>query len=824
MDFLGDDGAAARAGSAHGKPFFSGVAPHLASFNEDGECGIGALAVWADRLWWITYAPHRPNGSSDKLRALDEAFDLWVGDGSVGGTAACRRIHEATGTLLLGPYAIDRSGDVRAIPPKVMPGRLTAIAPHLGAPRSRVWYATMEEGFYELDLVRGAVRTAFPDANGTADPGGTLLPGYHGKGLHAGQGVLVYANNGEPSAEALQRPDVPSGCLAEWTGDPNDPWTVVRRNQFCEVTGPCGLQTDPHADTSPIYSIGFDHRSCILMVRDAGSWHAFRFPKASHAYDGAHGWNTEWPRIRDIGEAGLLMTMHGALWRFPRTFRVGNTAGMRPRSSYLRVVADFCRFGERIVFGCDDAAKNEFLNTRRIKQRIDADGHAHRLQGTVQSQSNLWFVEPGDLDTFGPTIGQGALWIDDEIVADVPSEPYLFAGYAHRSLHLAHRSSRTVTFHIEIDSGDGRWQRMRSRQVDPFESAFESFAPSMEGAWIRIVPDQACRATAIFFYRGADDRGVEPAQRFAAFTRRDLGDGAQGEQADREVGRSPRLLVRAGSEKEGLQVLPLAPEEPEGAEADTRAWTVEPDLDVVPASSRLGGRMREHIGLSVANAVRKVGKSLLYEDDDGTRYRLPIGADPAPGRVQRTAREVVTERDLLHCGNVFYELPARGAGGFGRIRPIATHPFVIDDFCSWRGLLVLSGELSKLDDPHVVHSGDGRIALWLGAIDDLWALGKARGSGGPWTETPVEAGEASDPFLMHGFDRKRLRLEHDRTEELGIEIQVDVTGHGRWGQYRFVQVPSGRPFVHEFPRDFSAYWIRFRARAEARVTAHLEYS
>ncbi|MCB9890052.1 MAG: hypothetical protein H6833_00200 [Planctomycetes bacterium] len=823
MDFLGDDGAAARAGSAHGKPFFSGVAPHLASFNEDGECGIGALAVWAERLWWITYAPHRPNGSQDKLWALDEALDLWVGDGSVGGTAACRRIHEATGTLLLGPYAIDRSGDVRAIPPSAMPGRLTAIASHLSQPHSRVWYATMEEGFYEVDLVRGVVRTAFPDANGTKDPGGALLPGYHGKGLHAGQGVLVYANNGEPSAEALKQPDVPSGCLAEWTGEPKDPWTVVRRNQFCEVTGPFGMRTDPHADTSPIYSVGFDHRSCILMVRDAGSWHAFRFPKASHTYDGAHGWNTEWPRIRDVGEDDLLMTMHGTFWRFPRTFGVGNTSGLKPRSTYLRVVADFCRFGERIVFGCDDAAKNEFLNTRRIKQRIDGDGHAHRLQGTVQSQSNLWFVELGQLDALGPTIGQGALWIDDEVVADVPSEPYLFAGYAHRSLHLAHRSSRPVSFRIEVDHGDGRWQLMRTRRVEPFEGAFESFAPATDGTWIRIVPDQSCRATAIFFYRGADERGVEPEQRFAAFTRI-LGNGAQRAQADRVSVRSRRLLVRPGRANEGLEILSLDPGERREGEPDGRAWVVEPDLDVVPSTSRLADRMREHIGISASNALRQDGQSLLYVDDDGTRYRLPIGVDPAPGRVQRIAREVVTERDLLHCGNIFYELPAIGAGGFGRVRPIATHPFVIDDFCSWRGMLVLSGELSKLDDPHVVHSGDGRIALWLGAIDDLWALGKARGRGGPWMQTAVEAGEASDPFLMHGFDHKRLVLEHDQVAELGIEIQVDVTGHGRWVQYRFVQVPIGQPFVHEFPRDFSAYWIRFRARAAARVTAQLEYS
>ena len=45
----------------------SGIYPSLAMFNEEGECGTGAVVPWADRLWVVTYAPHRPFGSSDKL-------------------------------------------------------------------------------------------------------------------------------------------------------------------------------------------------------------------------------------------------------------------------------------------------------------------------------------------------------------------------------------------------------------------------------------------------------------------------------------------------------------------------------------------------------------------------------------------------------------------------------------------------------------------------------------------------------------------------------------------------------------------------------------
>ena len=46
---------------------YSGIYPHLAFFNNEPECGTGAVVPWADRLWVVTYAPHAPKGSSDKL-------------------------------------------------------------------------------------------------------------------------------------------------------------------------------------------------------------------------------------------------------------------------------------------------------------------------------------------------------------------------------------------------------------------------------------------------------------------------------------------------------------------------------------------------------------------------------------------------------------------------------------------------------------------------------------------------------------------------------------------------------------------------------------
>src|SRR5687768_11096419 len=258
---------------------FSGIYPHLAYFNDEGECGAGAVVPWANRLWVVTYGPHFPLGSSDKLYEIAGDLRVTVRPESAGGTPANRMIHAESQQLFIGPYAIDARGGVRVIPPNVMPGRLTGNARHLSDPANKIYFATMEEGLYEVDVKTLAVRELYPDANASGSRDGPMLPGYHGKGLYSSQGRVVYANNGESSQEARVRPDVEAGVLAEWDGKD---WTVVRRNQFTEVTGPGGIRGNKNPATDPLWSIGWDHRSLILMLLDGGTWHRFRLPKASH--------------------------------------------------------------------------------------------------------------------------------------------------------------------------------------------------------------------------------------------------------------------------------------------------------------------------------------------------------------------------------------------------------------------------------------------------------------------------------------------------------------------------------------------------------------
>ena len=230
--------AASLRAEQRGRPNFSGIYPHLASFNDERECGTGAVVPFAGRLWVVTYGSHHPSGSSDKLYEIDERLNVTIRPESIGGTPANRMIHRESNQLFIGPYAIDADRNVRAIPYSRMFGRPTATVRHLGDPANKVYCATMEEGLYEVDVKTLDVKELFPDGNkarqnGAADIGGDLLPGYHGKGAYTGHGRVVYANNGETGPEAQRKPFVPSGVLATWNGQPgNDSWTVVRRNQF----------------------------------------------------------------------------------------------------------------------------------------------------------------------------------------------------------------------------------------------------------------------------------------------------------------------------------------------------------------------------------------------------------------------------------------------------------------------------------------------------------------------------------------------------------------------------------------------------------------
>ena len=798
----------------------SGIYPHLAMFNHEGECGVGAVVPWAERLWVITYGPHLPFGSSDKLYEITHDLRQIIRRESVGGTPACRMIHEETGQLLIGPYVINEEREVRVIPPRIMPGRLTAIARHLNDPANKAYYATMEDGLYEVNLRSLEVSCLLRDRNllkkipegvtAYTNTPSSQLPGYHGKGLYMGQERLVFANNGERRKEAEIDPHIPSGALAEWGGSGD--FSMIRRNQFTEVTGPGGIHGNPHPVTDPVWSIGWDTRSLILMVLEDNKWHPYRLPKASHTYDGAHGWHTEWPRIRDVGQKDLLMTMHGTFWKFPRMFSRHHSGGIRPRSTYLKIIGDFCRWGERLVFGCDDTAKSEFTNKQAATGSLASPG---------QSQSNLWFTKPSTPDHLGPLIGWCALWLDESVKAAEWSDPYLLAGYSKRCLFLSHGNETPVRFDLEIDrSGSGVWSKFQSVEVPPKGSIWKELPQELKGEWIRVRADRDCaKATATLEYAGADQRPTTNGAIFKGLARLDAPELMGG------------LLRTRGGDRGTLAV--RLTEVLGTCSTMGKIYELNANLKLIPLSPKDEPEALQEIkGVSeMPRGILQTDEaSLTFVDSMGKRWRLPksepLYAEMAKQGVVRIAREVCTERDLLNCEGTFYELPAGNAGGIAMVRPIATHHRWIQDFCSYRGLLVMSGIEKKQGDdnnPHIIRSEDGKAALWVGVADDLWKLGKPRGQGGPWKATPVLANVPSDPYLMRGFDHKSLTLINHGNVRTTFILEADCSGEGHWAAFRQFTLNAGQQLECRLPDWFQASWVRFIASTNTKASATLTY-
>ncbi len=792
----------------------SGIYPHLAYYNNEGECGTGAVVPWADRLWVITYGPHLPFGSSDKLYEITPSLHRTIRPESIGGTPANRMIHQESKQLFIGPYAINTQGNVRTIPYTQAPGRYTGLARGLTNPENKILIATMEEGFYEMDANTLKTKLLYQDGNVKEKKGedisnnhnGLLLPGAHGKGVYSGQGVMVYSNNGESGPQALKQFDIESGVLAEWNGKD---WKVVRRNQFVEVTGPGGIYGNKNPDTDPIWSTGWDHKSVLLGVRDSGKWTFFRLPKASHSYDGAHGWNTEWPRIRDIGTAqkpDYLMTMHGMFWRFPPAFTSKNSAGIRPRSAYLKVIGDYTRWQEQLVFGCDDSAQKEFLNKRKAKGNIEGPG---------QSNSNLWFTSINTPDLLGPNTAQGAVWLSEKVEANVSSDPFLFAGWEKRVAWIHNAGNEDVTYTFEVDvNGKGNWKMLKSILVKAGKSNSVSFPASEMGEWIKVKVNKSTISTLNFNYQ--DD------SRFVASSDK-IFNGLTSISSENYTG---GLLYALGNNRRKLGV--LAGDFSNEKFNETGYYELDSAFNFVrKEDSQMIGFIRTKFAIP-KEVITVENASILVIDDNGRRWRFPKGNENFTDKINanslRICREVATERDLMNLHGTFYELPAENADGYAKIRPVASHALSIHDYASYRGLLVMTGldKQTPLSE-HIITSTDGKAKVWAGTIDDLWKLGKPTGQGGPWKNTSVVANTPSDPYLIGFYDKKSLKISHNSNQNIKFKIEVEPIGHGPWMMYKEVIVKPNETFEHTFAADFQARWIRFVADKDCEASTILTY-
>ena len=923
----------------------SGIYPHLAVFNgrydsrtetwhgTGGECGIGGVVPWAGKLWVMTYPQHDTRGGPDKLWTVDKEMKQEIRPESVGGTHAGRMIHRESNQLILGPYFIDAKGKVRAANVKTeLTGRITAIARHLKDPANLVYVFDMEGAIYEANVHTLAVKKLFVKP----------VPGWHGKGGYTGQGRFIIANNGERGYGGVAKhfkvggpPKHPDerGCLAEWDGET---WRIIERKQFLDVTGPGGLLGNPD-DKAPVWSIGWDRRSCILKLLDGGTWHTFRLPKASHTFDPRHGWYTEWPRIREVGGGKWLICLHGMFYDFPPAFRAGKTGGIRAVASHLRYVPDFCDWDGRLVLAADDASifGNPFCK---------------------RAQSNVWLGTLDGVRRFGPRAGWGGPWVGDAVKAGEPSDPFLIGGFEKRCLHLSTKAGRRAA--------EGGVMRTTGRfAIDslPDELAGLPLVTVTRGDHLKPAPGYSFTVNRdVTVHLAADGRGKpHPGEGWTQTGLRLAWGGKYTDRIYSKAFKAGRVDVpgRSGTHNDaghypvpgacflkadgeikvtGLpkklkgEVAHPAAAAPRLAAAVDATFTVEVDADgtgtwaayktfpvpaggyvhhLLPADLKAewlrlrtdrDGPVTAYLhcsspraakddddaifaGLAKANATAgmraglvrpahhntrlqflaadggywEVDKTMAFHrpepgraDDvrqicamkeeftvdeasvimtykaKGKRYRLPKGDaafdKPFAWGWPRCIREVQSERYLVNCHGSFYEMPRDT--GVVEIKPVATHNRAIMDFCSWRGLLVLSGVRGDAKpDGNTFVSADGKAGLWFGAVDDLWRLGKPVGRGGPWKDTAVKAGQPSDAYLMTHYDRKTVELSHDADAEVAFTLEVDVDLTGVWRRYAVLKAPSGKTVRHVFPDGYGAHWVRVTASRACTATAWFVY-
>ena len=452
---------------------FSGVVPSLALSAELGpprtECGVGALMAWAERLWIVTYVSHKASsGVGTGLYEVDADFKMVKRAESLVGTYTNRMVHWESNQLIIGPHVIDAERHVRTVH-SLADVRLCSTMRHLHDQENLVYMLGMEGEFYEMNVHTLEVHQI---ADLTVELGVPDHAYAHFKAGYSNFGRVVICNNSYDERD--YNGTEAAGRLAEWDGEQ---WTTLERTAFVEVTG--------RGDFSgTIFATGWDKASAILKVytEQDKTWRTYRLPKSSHTFD--HMWQTEWPRIREVEHERFLMDCHGMFYELSPWAYDNHIWGVRPISTHLWVLGDFCTYRGLLVLGADNASPH---------------GGANHLAG--EPQSGLWLGKTDDLWSFGKPSGWGGPWWEADVTAGQPSDPYLMTGFEHKVLHLTHEATADVTFSIEVDFlGNGTWKRYAQLTVPAGEYVHHEFPAGYSAHWVRLTANMDCQVTAYFTY------------------------------------------------------------------------------------------------------------------------------------------------------------------------------------------------------------------------------------------------------------------------------------------------------------------------------------
>jgi len=480
------------------------------------EAGVGALMPWADRLYMISYLSVPNYGSGVGLYEIDENLAMRKIKNHTS-VYANRMLHHWTDQLIMGPYVIDKNRGVRTIE-ALLSVRIGAMAEHLTKPETHIYMVSMDGPFYEVELSTLKATLLFnlvdvlnipvskdPHTTGQCYPhfkdALTVHTTTDGQGgIPAGDkpsGLLYVASNGYNEQDYVNGSYC--GRLASWDGSGN--WTIL------DSTAYYGLAARKNYGRM-VYATGWDAKSVILRVKDQGSpdaptrsgdWKVLRLPKAGHAFD--HGWQTEWPRIREVETERYLLDAHGMFYELSPLGWASSTWGVRPISQHLRVIPDFASYRGLLVMGGNEVSS--IFDNNIV---------------TGQAQSGLWMGKTDDLWSWGKPQGYGSVWREEVLRAGQTSDPFLMNGFDKKVLHLsrdadASQGDPKVTFAIELDTlgnamQTGRWRRLATvtlgqTEADAAASWYQPyvFQQGLSAQWVRVValtPCDSCTATFIY--------------------------------------------------------------------------------------------------------------------------------------------------------------------------------------------------------------------------------------------------------------------------------------------------------------------------------------
>jgi hypothetical protein len=453
----------------------SGVFPHLAQVADLGpprsEIGVGCLMPWAGKLYVLNYLSHKSDGSGSSLRRIDADLAMEVVEETRGvdGTYTNRFVHYPSNQLIIGPHVIGADHTIRTVP-ELAPLRVCGTTRHLTDPDRLVYVLTMEGELFELDVDTLECRQ-LADLNDELESAGREFA-VHYKDCYSAFGRLVVCSNEYHEPDwAGERSE---GRLAEFRGET---WRILERKPFTAVGG-------RHEFGGTMFATGWDQASAILKVFTAANdrWETYRLPKASHCFD--HKWQTEWPRLREVEHERFLLDHHGMFYELSPWAYGGRIWGVRPISTHLWVLGDFCSWRGMLVMGADNASPS-----------------AGQSPTTAEAQSGLWLGKTDDLWTFGKPAGWGGPWWLSPVVPNEPSDPYLMTGFEHKCLHVENQGSAAARIRIEIDfHGHGRFGEYATLAVDAGATVTHVFPTGLSAHWARVVSDVETTASAQFFY------------------------------------------------------------------------------------------------------------------------------------------------------------------------------------------------------------------------------------------------------------------------------------------------------------------------------------